>query len=688
VRIPPRSRRHKNQKIMKILYRNGITSLALACSSIGAFAADTTKQDQAHATPGLHLYLNEQRLQMNQGSRLIVPGGWQVQNNGDLLVIDMPEQGGKIALVEVQADDAAQAIASAWARFKPDSTQALPKLTALPDENGWSARALASYQASTGSEDFAQAQARRAGVFWNVTLSVGQAASFSKRAVDVSIIKNSLWAPGFERESLQGRVAHRLDAGRIAQMKSFFADGMARLHIPGLAFALLDRGKVVYEGGMGVRQLGKPELVDTHTVFMNGSTTKPITTMLVASLVDQGKLRWDQSVTEVYPPFKLRDAATTNRVQIRHLACACTGVPNHQIQLFFGFRQVSPETLIARLAGEPLTSPFGEVYQYSNQMVAAAGYVAGHAAYPSLALGPAYDKAMQKLIFDPLGMADTSFDMKRAQRANHAVPHGIGADGKTTVTAMDLNYSLEVFRPAGGAWTSIHDMARFMQLEASAGKLPNGKQLIRAEQVLARRIPQVATELHNYYGMGVGISQKLGITSINHTGTAFGFNSVSFLVPESGIGMVAMSNTDQGVGLLSLARRRLLELVYDAKPEAESTLVKLVTQNENDGKEQRALVASVDSSLEGQLGTNYAHPIFGKLTVSKLGNSLVFDFGEWKTRVVGRKDESGVVLFSSIDPSIGFVDFRVHNTEGMRAIVIEMGLERYQFDEVTNGAAK
>lgn len=671
---------------MKMLYRNSITSLALACSSVGAFAADTRTQDHAPVAPAL--YLKQQALQMNKGSRLIVPGGWQIQNDGDLLVLDMPGHGGQIALVEVQADDAAQAIATAWTRFKPDFTQALPKLTALPDENGWSARALASYQTSAGSEDFAQAQARRAGAFWNVTLSVGRTASFGMRAVDVSIIKSSLWAPGFERESLQGRVPHRLDAGRIAQMKSFLADGMARLHIPGLAFALLDHGKVVYEGGMGVRQLGKPELVDTHTVFMNGSTTKPITTMLLASLVDQGKLRWDQSVTEVYPPFKLRDAATTKLVQIRHLACACTGVPNHQIHQFFGFRQVNPETFIARLADEPLTSPFGEVYQYSNQMMAAAGYVAGHAAYPSLALGPAYDKAMQKLIFDPLGMADTTFDMKRAQRANHAVPHGIGGDGKTTVTAMDLNYSLEVFRPAGGAWTSIHDLARFMQLEASAGKLPNGKQLIRAEQVLARRMPQVATELQNYYGMGVGISQKFGITSINHTGTAFGFNSVSFLVPESGIGMVAMSNTDQGVGLLSLARRRLLELVYDAKPEAESTLVKLVTQNDNDGQEQLALVASGDSSLEGQLGTYYAHPIFGKLTVSKLGNSLVFDFGEWKTRVVGRKDESGVVLFSSIEPSIGFVDFRVHNTESMRAIVIEMGLERYQFDEVANGAAK
>ena len=60
--------------------------------------------------------------------------------------------------------------------------------------------------------------------------SVCKAALFDQRAIDVAIINSSLWAPGFERESLLGRKPHRLDADRIAKMKAFMADGMARLH--------------------------------------------------------------------------------------------------------------------------------------------------------------------------------------------------------------------------------------------------------------------------------------------------------------------------------------------------------------------------------------------------------------------------------------------------------------------------
>lgn len=255
-----------NEQKMKNI---SLTTLAIVTVlSAGVFAAET-KLPANNKSPGL--FLGQQRLQMTEGSRLVIPGGWKVNNANNMLVLNMPGYGGQVAVVEVQAEDAAHAITAAWARFKPDFNSPLPKLTAQPDANGWSKQALASYEMPAGSEEFIQAQARHSGTFWNVTLSVGKAALFDQRAIDVAIINSSLWAPGFERESLLGRKPHRLDADRIAKMKAFMADGMARLHIPGLAFALLDGGEIVFEGGMGVRQLGKPEPVDIHTAFMNGS---------------------------------------------------------------------------------------------------------------------------------------------------------------------------------------------------------------------------------------------------------------------------------------------------------------------------------------------------------------------------------------------------------------------------------
>ena len=132
---------------------------------------------------------------------------------------------------------------------------------------------------------------------------------------------------GYERESFAGRKAHALDAERIALMKEFVETSMKELGIPGVGMALVDGGKVVYEGGLGVKELGKPERVDENTLFMAASNTKGMTTLLLSELVDEKKLRWDEPVTEAYPSFKLGDANTTKQVLIKNLVCACTGLP-------------------------------------------------------------------------------------------------------------------------------------------------------------------------------------------------------------------------------------------------------------------------------------------------------------------------------------------------------------------------
>src|SRR5205085_8588924 len=107
------------------------------------------------------------------------------------------------------------------------------------------------------------------------------------------------------------------------------------------------------------------------------------------------------------------------------------------------------------LAATEPTSGFGEVYQYNNLMASAAGYIAGHLLYPDRELGAAYDAAMQKLVFDPLGMHETTFDMNRALASNHASPHGNDIDGNINLASMD--YTGVPYRPAGGAWSSATD---------------------------------------------------------------------------------------------------------------------------------------------------------------------------------------------------------------------------------------
>ena len=136
---------------------------------------------------------------------------------------------------------------------------------------------------------------------------------------------------------------------------------MSALKIPGVAFALVDHGKVVFEGGFGERELGRGQPVDAHTRFMIASNTKGLTTLLLARLVDEGKLSWDEPVTDAYPDFRLGSPETTNRVQIKHLVCACTGLPRNDREWIFNTpRGTPPSATFAKLAqlqkGDNLTS--------------------------------------------------------------------------------------------------------------------------------------------------------------------------------------------------------------------------------------------------------------------------------------------------------------------------------------------
>ena len=170
---------------------------------------------------------------------------------------------------------------------------------------------------------------------------------------------------------------------------------MKAVGVPGVAVAVLQEGKVVLAEGYGVRQLGRSEKVDAETLFMVGSNTKAMTTLMLAKLVDEGKMGWETPVTTLLPTFRLGDADTTRQVKVKHLVCACTGLPRQDLEWIFEYEGETPVNALDTLATMQPTSAFGEMFQYSNLLAAAAGFVGGHVAYPQQELGVAYDNAMQ-----------------------------------------------------------------------------------------------------------------------------------------------------------------------------------------------------------------------------------------------------------------------------------------------------
>src|SRR5213079_1897864 len=119
----------------------------------------------------------------------------------------------------------------------------------------------------------------------------------------------------------------------------------------------------------------------------------------------------------------------------------CTGLPRQDLEWIFEFKQATPESSLALLGTMQPTSKFGEVFQYSNLMASAAGYIGAHVYEPAGEPGAAYDRAMENQIFKPLGMNETTFDMEKAQRSDFASPHSEDIDGGTKLINMDQNYS-------------------------------------------------------------------------------------------------------------------------------------------------------------------------------------------------------------------------------------------------------
>jgi CubicO group peptidase (beta-lactamase class C family) len=616
------------------------------------------------------------------GATFTVPSGWSIVTGKDLVILEPPETDTHIAIVDSQAADANAAVAAGWAAYKPEAKRPLKLVTPRPAREGWDDRQVFDYETSPNERAVVQAFAVRAGSSWTVVILDGSEPTVEKRSAPIGLIYGSLRPKGYKRESFAGRKPQPLDAAHIAQIKAFVETSMQELGIPGASLALIDGRKVVYEGGFGVRELNKPERVDENTVFMAASNTKGMTTLLLSELVDEKKLKWDERVIDAYPSFKLGDAETTKKVLVKNLICACTGLPRQDLEWLFEFKNATPESTLTLLGTMQPTSKFGEVFQYSNMMAAAAGYIGAHVVYPERELGAAYDEAMQQRIFNPLGMKSTTFDYAHALAGNHASPHGDDVDGKPTVASMAINYSIVPARPAGGVWTSAHDLIRDVQLERALGKLPNGKQLVSAENLLARRAPQIALGEDASYGMGLIEDHTYGVSVVSHGGSMSGFKSNLYFLPDSGIGAVLLTNSDNGGMLLTPFRRRLLEVVFDGKLEASGDVAAQAARHKAAlAKDRERLVVPAAPAPLAGLAKRYTSKELGELAVLTQNGVTTFDLGEWKSTVASRKNDDGTISFITIDPGNDGFEFVVGERAGKRVLIIRDGQHEYIFTE-------
>jgi len=330
------------------------------------------------------------------------------------------------------------------------------------------------------------------------------------------------------------------------------------------------------------------------------------------------------------------------------------------------------------------TSGFGEVFQYSNLMVAAGGYIAAAALHPGLEVGAAYDRAMRERLFKPLGMDDTTFDIPTAMRGNHAEPHGDDLDGRTRRASMAINNKIGPARPAGAVWTSPHDFSRYVLMELARGRNVQGERIVSEDNLLQRYAPQVLVGEDVQYGMGLFIDRHEGITVVHHGGDLLGYHSDMIWLPEFGVGATILTNSDSGVLLRGPFLRKLLELVFDGKPEADERLRLAALNRRAEAEKQRArLTLPVPRAVRDSLAPHYRSAELGGIRVQRQGGRVRFQFDDWSSDVALRKNEDGTESLVTVDPGVGGIEFVRTQDAGLRGLVLRDAQHEYRYTAVT-----
>ncbi len=611
------------------------------------------------------------------GSKFIAPKGWTVTTKIGFILLEDPNHEVSVSFVERKERTANAAIAASWQLVHPGVSRKMMFATPRPGRSGWDAFVFGAYETTVAEARDIWVNAARKADTWFVTLFDGTKEGWGKRWPQADLAQGSFRANGVVEESFAGKTAHLLDAERLGRFEEFIEQGRRVTNIPGLAVAVVQGSKVVFEKGFGVKELGKADPATPNTMFRIASMTKPLTSLMIASLVDEGRLAWDTSVTKLMPSFALGDAALTQKLTMRNILCACTGIPYDNVGTVFESAGLAPENMLERMKDLKPTTGFGETFQYSNAMIAAAGFVAGHAATPKQSLAVAYENAMQTKVFDPLGMKHTTFDSKIAARSDHASPHNRNARFDIELSPTDAAAWIAPMNPGGGAWSTVRDLSRVLLMEIAKGRTPDGKQVVSEPNLLARREPQARAGEKQSYGLALDVEEYKGVRVYGHAGGLWGYTSYMFFVPDHGVAAVMLTNVGFPNSFVHRQfRQSLFEVLFDGREEAREDLaLEMKEQLGWRAKENAKTDFAPDSGFFDPFVGTYEHPLYGRVTIrydAKQG--AVLDVGEWSSTLGKKRVEDGTFkLVTTTAPWIGWPEFVPKQRDGQMTLELQDG---------------
>jgi CubicO group peptidase (beta-lactamase class C family) len=414
---------------------------------------------------------------------------------------------------------------------------------------------------------------------------------------------------------------------------------MTAFEVPGLALAVVKDGKVVVAKGYGVRTLGEPAPVDARTLFGIASNTKVFTATALGILVDEGKVRWDAPVIDYLPWFQMSDPYVTREMTVRDLLVHRSGLGlGAGDLLWWPASTYNRREIAARLRYVPLATSFRSAYAYDNVLYLVAGEVI------EAVSGQSWEDFVQSRILAKVGMTSSNVRHSDATKGgNIATPHA-PVDGKVRPIAP---FASDNTNPAGGINSNADDMAKWLLVQLSEGRLADGAALVapataRQLSTLVTPIPIGAgpPELRDLrpsfagYGLGLVLRDYRGHKLLTHTGGLPGYVSKVAMIPDAGLGIAILTNQESSAAFESIANH-IMDAYLGARISDWVAAYQAIEKRRAAGEsgasapgaaDQKRIGGSKPSLPLGRYSGKYRDAWYGGMTIASAGGGLTITF--------------------------------------------------------------
>lgn len=327
---------------------------------------------------------------------------------------------------------------------------------------------------------------------------------------------------------------------------------------PGMAVTIVEDGKVVLAKGYGMRTMGGDAPVDGDTIFPIGSTGKAMTSAALATLVDAGKLAWDDRVSDVLPGFQMYDPWVSREITVLDLLVHRSGLGLGAGDLLYIPRGTySREEIVRRVRHIKPATSFRSGYAYDNLLYVVAGQVV------EAVSGESWEQYVARHLFAPAGMRTATGRLHELYaNDNRARPHARYGDvvrGIAPQRQLDEADQLpQAAAPAGLVSASANDLARWLQVQLGGGAVPGGGRIWSEAQGRAMWTPvtpipitplpePLAATTPNFesYALGWEVRDYHGERVVWHAGGLYGLTSVVVMLPDRKVGFAIALNSEE-----------------------------------------------------------------------------------------------------------------------------------------------